>query len=72
MSAKEYSGKQALWLPNSMPSRKELFDCIKDGVAIAQPRRVKWLLKFDQLCTGNVLRQVAGMPDFDHGIARSM
>jgi hypothetical protein len=30
------------------------------------------LIKFDQLCAGNVLRQVAGMPDFDHGITRSM
>ena len=44
----------------------------KDGVAIAQPRRVKWLRKFDQLCAGNVLSQIVGVPDFDYGIARSM
>ena len=45
---------------------EELLDLVEDGVAIAQPGRVDPLRKLDQCRAGNVLGQIAGVPEQDH------
>jgi len=69
---KQYGSKQTIRLLNSLASCEELFHRIENRIAIAQPRHVKCLIKFDQLCAGNVLRQITAMPHFNYGIASSM